>query len=261
MTKKIVIANWKLNPLLRQEAGSIFNKIKNNIRGIKNTEAVICPPFAYLESLSRLMPRNVNKRHQKLFLGVQDIFWEEKGAYTGEISSVLVKQFGVTHAIIGHSERRKWLGETDEMLNKKIKAVLKAGLTPVLCIGEWEREEGGELPPIVGEQLKAALTGIRKGQFKKGIIAYEPVWAIGTGRAETPDNAVKAAIYIRRTAREILGRKNAASLRVIYGGSVNAKNAASFISKDILGMEGMLVGGASLDAKEFVEIVKSVDGI
>ena len=249
MKKNIVIANWKMNPQSAQEARRLFDTITKGIRRVKKTDVVICPPFVHLPDVKSV-------RHtQKVFLGSQDIFWEEKGAYTGEISSRMLQSFGVTHVIIGHSERRRWLGETDEMINNKIKTALKAGLVPILCVGEWVREIPGEIPDIVENQVRSALKGLKKGDFKNGIIAYEPVWAIGTGRPETPDNAAKAALFIRKIVRDILGKKTAEHIRVIYGGSVNAE---SFISKDIRGMEGILVGGASLRADDFIKIVKSV---
>ena len=252
MVKKIIIANWKMNPVMLKEARRLFDKVKKGVRRAKNVEVVICPPFVFLADLK---PKTYKLKPQ---LGAQNVFWQEKGAFTGEISPAMLKELGVTHVIIGHSERKKWLGETDEMINKKVKAVLKAGLTPILCVGEWEREAAGEIPRIVEEQVRAALKGIKKGDFKNGIIAYEPVWAIGTGRAETPDNATRAALYIRRIVKGVLGSNTAEKIRVIYGGSVNSQNAALFIAKDIRGMEGMLVGGASLNAEEFIKIVKAV---
>ena len=251
MVKKIIIANWKMNPPTLKEAKRLFDKVKKGIRGVKNTEVIICPPFLYL---SELKAKSYKLKAQ---LGAQDVFWQTGGPFTGEVSPEMLKEYGVTHVIIGHSERKKWLGETDEMINKKVKAALKYGLIPVLCVGEREREVQGEIPHIVEEQVRAALKGIRKGDFKNGIIAYEPVWAIGTGKAETPDNATRAALYIRKIVKSVLGSNTAEKIRVIYGGSVNAQNAALFIAKDIRGMEGMLVGGASLKAAEFIQIVKN----
>lgn len=252
MAKAIVIANWKMNPETASEAKRLFRAVVKGARGVKNVDVVIAPSFVYLNMF------HVSSFRFHVKLAAQDCFWEEKGAYTGEISPAMLKNLGVTHVIIGHSERRMHLGETDEMVNKKIKAVLKTGLTPILCVGERVRERANEIPASVGEQVKKALAGLKKNEFKNGIIAYEPVWAIGTGMPDTAEGATRAALYIRKTVRDILGGKTADSLRVIYGGSVNAKNAASFISKDIRGMEGSLVGGASLDADEFVQIAKSV---
>ena len=253
MHKSIIIANWKLNPGTASEARLLFSAVKKGVAGIRNAEVVVCPPFVYLPALSEI--------RRAASLGAQDCFWEDKGAYTGEVSSSMLKEFGVTHVIVGHSERRNWLGETDEMIARKIKAVLKEKLMPVLCVGERERDSSGDIPVVVEEQICAALSGLKKGEFKNGIIAYEPVWAIGTGRPDTPDDAARAAIFIRKIVKKVLGKTAGEGVRIIYGGSVNAKNAASFILKDIRGMEGMLVGGASLKADEFVQIVKSISEI
>jgi triosephosphate isomerase (TIM) len=250
--KAIVIANWKMNPGTALEAKRLFRDVAKGVRGVKNVDIVIAPPFVHISAFG------VQRSAFRVALAAQDCFWEERGAYTGEISPAMLKNLGVSYVIIGHSERRQHLGETDEMVNKKIKAALKAGLTPIVCVGERMRERANEIPEIVGEQVKKALLGLKKGEFKNGIIAYEPVWAIGTGTADTPESAVRAALYIRKVVRDILGGKSADSLRVVYGGSVNAKNAASYISRDIRGMEGMLVGGASLRAEEFIQIVKSI---
>lgn len=252
MVKKIVIANWKMNPQSAKEAALLFRAVAKGIRGSKGVDVVIAPPFLYFSQLKTYNLKLTTK------LAAQNCFWEDRGAYTGEVSPVMLKSLGVTHVIIGHSERRQHLGETDEMVNKKIKAVLRAGITPILCVGERARERQNEIPASVGEQVKKALAGLKKSEFKKGIIAYEPVWAIGTGTPDTPEGATRAAIYIRKVVRDVLGGKAADLLRVIYGGSVNAKNATTFISRDIRGMEGLLVGGASLKAEEFAEIVKSV---
>lgn len=250
--KPLVVANWKMNPQSAQEAASLFRAVTKGIRAVKNVEVIIAPPFVYLSSFG------VSRSALRVALAAQDCFWENQGAFTGEISSGMLKALGATHVIIGHSERRQYLGETDEMVNKKIKAALKAGLTPILCVGERMRERANEIPAFVGEQVKKALAGLKRNEFKNGIIAYEPIWAIGTGTADTSENATRAALYIRKIVRDIFGRASVESLRVIYGGSVNAKNATRFISRDIRGMEGLLVGGASLKAEEFVEIVRSV---
>lgn len=252
MARAIVIANWKMNPQTAKEAAVLFRAVSRGIRGVKNVDVAIAPPFVYFQKLQ------AESGKRKAALAAQDIFWEERGAYTGEISPAMLKTLGARYGIIGHSERRIHLGETDEMVNKKIKAALQSGLIPVLCVGERIRERPDEIPASVGEQVKKALAGLKRGDFKNGIIAYEPVWAIGTGTPETPDGATRAALYIRKIVRDMLGQKTADSVRVIYGGSVNAKNAAAFISRDIRGMEGLLVGGASLNAEEFVEIVRSV---
>ena len=245
--KRIIIANWKMNPSTLKEAKRLFVQVKKEVRRTRNVEVVICPSFVHIYEV-RLRKIFTKSDFVRLKLGAQNAFWQEGGPYTGEVSPAMLKELGVTHVIIGHSERKKWLGETDEMINKKVKAVLKAGLVPILCVGEWEREVANEIPHIVEEQVRAALKGIKKGDFKNGIIAYEPVWAIGTGKAETPDNATRAALYIRKIVKSVLGSKTADKIRIIYGGSVNSRNAASFIAKEIRGVEGGLVGGARLKA-------------
>ena len=219
--KPLIVANWKCNPTTLEEAKKIFKKA--NFPG---AEVVICPPFIYLSSLGAK--------------GAQDCFWEEKGAYTGEISPKMLRDLGVEYVIIGHSERRV-LGETDEIINKKVKAALKAGLKPILCIGE---KKGQDAKKIVNDQLKKDLKGIIKKDLKKIIVAYEPVWAIGTGNF---CSAVKAG-KIRKFIKEKINNT------VLYGGSVNSKIAKDYLKT---GFDGLLVGGASLNAKEFRKIAKN----
>jgi triosephosphate isomerase len=208
---------------------------------------VIAPPFPFLQAVAGVL--------RKSKLGAQDLFWEEKGARTGEVSPVMLKNLCVAYCIIGHSERRA-LGETDEMINKKIKAALKNRIVPVLAIGEKKRMPEAKMRRVIETQLKKNLNGISKVAFQNGVIAYEPVWAIGTGLSATPEHARKALSIIQETLRRLWKTKNIPT-RILYGGSVNAKNAAPFISKSGGGMQGMLVGGASLNPKEFIGIIKS----
>ncbi len=252
MIKKIVIANWKMNPKSPQDAKRLFQAVEKGVHGIKNVDVVIAPPFVYLPLLV------AGSRKPVAALAAQDLFWEEKGAYTGEVSGAMLKAIGVGYVVIGHSERRMHLGETDEMINKKIKAALKASITPIVCIGERERNHFEDTLLFLKEQLKKDFAGIKPEAAKKVIVAYEPIWAIGTGKAENPDDAQKIAVYIRRVLQELLNPKAASAIRIIYGGSVNAKNASSFVGGGVRGMEGLLVGGASLKADEFVKIVRSV---
>lgn len=250
--KKIIIANWKMNPQSAKEADRLFGAVAKGIRSFKNVDVVIAPPFIFLFKFHIL-----NSKFSVL-LGAQDCFWEERGAHTGEISPAMLKTLGISYVIVGHSERRTYLGETDEMVNKKIKAALKAGLIPILCIGERERNHLEDTLLFLKEQLKKDFAGIKPGAAKKVIVAYEPIWAIGTGKAEHPDDAQKIAVYIRRVLQELLNSKAASAIRIIYGGSVSVKNAASFVRSGVRGMEGFLVGGASLKADKFVKIVRSV---
>lgn len=249
MLKPLVIANWKMNPTTLRAARALFSRVRRGIRGARGIEIAIAPPFPYLGFI---------QPGRGLTLAAQDVFWEPVGAWTGEVSPAMLCDLGVRYCIIGHSERRKNFGESDEAVNRKIKAALKFGLIPVIAVGEETPESQEVVPPILFQQLSRALLGIPKRWLGRTVIAYEPVWAIGSGKPDTPDNATRRAIYIRKLLIRILGRRIADAIRIIYGGSVNAQNAASFLSRDIRGMEGLLVGGASLDAEEFIRIVQSV---
>lgn len=228
--KKIIIGNWKCNPLTFAQAEGLFNNIKKGIKPVKN-EIIICPPFSYLCCLSG----------NSFKLGAQDCFWEEKGPYTGEISPKMLKDLGVEYVIIGHSERRMHLGETDKMINGKLKAALKSGLKPILCVGE---KKGENFKKIINNQLSLDLLGIPKKDLKKIIIAYEPIWAIGTGNFCEAEKAKQTMIFI----------KSKIKTKVLYGGSVNSDIVVYYMKN---GFDGLLVGGASLNAKEFIKIAKN----
>lgn len=221
--KYLIIANWKCNPVTLNEAKRLFNSTERGVKSIKNVEVVICPPFIYLFSLIK------KSLQQTIKIGTQDCFWEEKGAYTGEISPLMLKNLGCQYVIIGHSERRKYQKETDEMINKKIKTALSVGLKPILCIANLD-------------QLEKGLREISE----KIIIAYEPLFAIGTGKSCSIGRAIKMRAKIKYPF-------------VLYGGSVNPKNAADYISK--AGFQGLLVGNSSLKAKQFLEIITNVEKI
>ena len=238
--KPLIVANWKMNPQTLAEANRLFNSVKNGVKNIKKVEVVICPPFLYLfDFLSRWI------KSQILKLGAQDCFWEEKGAFTGEVSPTMLKDLGCKYVIIGHSERRA-LGETNEMINKKIRAVLKANLKPILCIGETEKErKEEETKKVLKNQLEKDLTEVRI--LSNLIVAYEPVWAIGTGNFCPPKEAKKVFLFLRKILKNSL---------ILYGGSVNSQNAADYVKK--ADFQGLLVGGASLDPKEFIRLVKDV---
>ena len=245
--KLLIIANWKMNPSRASEAILLAKKIEKGIPRTPNAEVVIAPPFPFLVQVASVL--------KKSKLGVQDVFWEKEGARTGEVSTGMLKDLCVNYCIIGHSERRA-LGETDEQINKKIKAVLKSRIMPALAVGEKKRMPEAKMRRVLETQLKKDLNGISKVAFKNGIIAYEPVWAIGIGLSATPEHARKALGVIRKTLQH-LWKTERIPTRILYGGSVNAKNAATFLSKKGGGMDGMLVGGASLNAKEFVGIVRA----
>jgi len=223
--KPLIIANWKMNPSTLAEAKNLFNKFKN-------LDVVICPSFCYLDS--KIRPAGA-----RFILGAQNCHWEEKGAYTGEISPKMLESLGVKYVIIGHSERRIHFQETDEIINKKLKTALEFGLIPILCIGE---KEGEDAKAIVEKQLNEDLKEIAEDDIKKIIIAYEPVWAIGTGNFCEAEKAKETLEFIR-------GRINN---KILYGGSVNSKTSADYMKS---GFDGLLVGGASLDAEEFAKIV------
>jgi len=252
--KRIIVANLKMNPETRGEAERLFREIKKTVGNLRGVETVFCPPFIYFSSLI------VKAGLANLKLGAQDVFWENSpakgGAFTGEISSLMLKKLGVKYAIVGHSERREHLKETDKMINKKVKAALKAGLKVILCVGEKEKKEDA-LPVIIKEELESDLAGISKKLAKNLIIAYEPIWAISVGQAgqaEKPADVFEKTIYIRRILFDIFGQKLAHRAPILYGGSVNEENAKDFFR--LQNISGLLVGGASLDAKKFGKILK-----
>lgn len=245
--KKIVIGNWKMNPSTLKEAKSLANNIEHGIRGISKVDVVLAPPFPFL--------RDVGMVAKKSKLGAQNTFYDTDGAYTGEVSVAQLKSIGVKYVIIGHSERRA-LGETNEMIHDKLQLTLKAGLHAVLCVGERERNHGEAFPPIIREEIHAGLHGIKKSLLKNMIVAYEPIWAIGTGKPATPKNIFEISILIRRELFRMLGRKIALDVPILYGGSVNDKNATEFISEGR--MDGLLVGGASLNHRVFSKIIDSI---
>ena len=251
----LIIANWKCNPVSFFEAKKLFGEIKKNTKGIGSAETVICPPFIYLSDIKRLS--------SNIKLGAQNCFFENKGAFTGEISPLMFKNLGVEYVILGHSERRKYFGETDEMIGKKLIAAMKVKLKPILCIGETKEErEEEKTAEILKTQLKNALTPVASCQLPVAslIVAYEPIWAIGTGNSCLPAEAMSNLLFIKKQLmkyREIgakpISRNRRETIKILYGGSVNSKNAKDYIDA---GFDGLLVGGASLKAKEFGRIVK-----
>lgn len=244
MLKKIIVANWKMNPKSFKEAATLWGAVKTEVKGVKNIEVVICPPAVWLSKF---------KAGGAMKLGAQNCHWEVDGAYTGELSARMIVDAGGSFVILGHSERRQYMGETNAIVNLKIKAALKARLKPILCVGE---KEGEEMGLVVEEQLTQALAGLSVNQMKDLIVAYEPVWAIGTGQACQPDNALSANLFIKRTLTKLYSRFLADKTPVLYGGSVTSADCASYITD--AQMDGVLVGGASLDSKEFNKIIKSL---
>lgn len=254
MAKKIIIFTWKMNPSSLKEAEGLFNFVleERNKNKNENFEIVVAAPFVYLSQLSSLI-------HQgRVKLAAQDVFYENQGAYTGEISPIMLKNLGVEYVIIGHSERRNYLNEKDEMINKKVKAALEAGLKVVLCVGELERESGvEEAKNYVNTQLEKDFNDISSMKYevsKNLIVAYEPVWAISTtknARICSPEEALEMIKFIKQTLNSKFHIPNS---RVVYGGSVDGKNIESFIKyQDV---DGALVGGASLKTEEVEKIIK-----
>lgn len=239
-----------MNPLTLKEAEKLFVNIAKDISGIKKTEIVICPPFLYLEKL-----KSASRRAKKISLGAQDASFTDVGAFTGEVSGSMLYNAGVKYVILGHSERRA-IGENNLDINKKIKASLAAGLNIILCVGENMRDENHGYFNLVKNQLEDCLDGVRKTSISKIIIAYEPVWAISTTinrKDATSADSLEMAIFIRKILSDKFGSE-ASGVKVIYGGSVNEKDAEDFLRNG--GVDGLLPGRASLDPKKFVEIIK-----
>ncbi|MBI3442829.1 MAG: triose-phosphate isomerase [Candidatus Sungbacteria bacterium] len=248
MSKKLIIANWKANPPTLHDALELARNIERAASAHRRVEVIVAPPFPFLAEVASVLKRA--KRAS------QNTFWGDVGPYTGEVSWRQLKSLNVTHVIVGHSERRMLLGETDEMVNKKVQALLEHGLIPILCVGERERS-GGEMPEDAAQQLKSALAGVKKVLVKNLIIAYEPVWAISTAPGsspDTPESVFRAHVYIKKVIAGLFGRPVAERVKIIYGGSVNAHNILSFLIDGH--MHGALVGGASLNAEEFAGMIK-----
>lgn len=246
--KPLIAANWKMNKGIKDSDS--FLKEFNKLFSSNNVEVLLCPPFTILQHVSALLKNNVIK------LGSQNMHFEEKGAFTGEISASMVKELGCEYVILGHSERRQHFNEDNEFINKKIKSALKNGLKPILCIGETLKErESDSTMKIIKDQLLGCLKNIDEKEIKNMVIAYEPVWAIGTGKNATPEQAQEVHSYIRKLLEESYEKLIASKTRIIYGGSVKPENAKELLSMNDI--NGALVGGASLDAKSFAQICNS----
>jgi len=250
MRVPMIAGNWKMNTTV-SEAVELVTKMRHELDGIDNVDKVICPPFVSLAAVGELI------KGSSIKLGAQNIYFEEKGAYTGEISPLMLAEL-CEFVIIGHSERRQYFNETGEIVNKKIRAALKVRLKPILCIGErLEENEAGKTEEVVTEQLGSSLAGI---DYSSGLImAYEPIWAIGTGKAATGEQANETIGLIRHNIAKLYGNRIAQDVRILYGGSVTAANAAEFISQPEI--DGALVGGASLKADQFLSIVRQTSEI
>ena len=249
MPRKIIAGNWKMN-MLPNEAMNFINDLAGRAQK-ENCEVILCVPYTDL-FYSLLTAQNT-----KIRIGAQNMHYEERGAYTGEIAPEMLKCINVEYVIIGHSERRQYFNETDETVNKKIKAALLHEINPILCVGETiEQRELGLTQEVVLKQVELALDGLNKEQAKKVIIAYEPIWAIGTGKVATKEDANNEVKEIRNKVASLYGEDVAENISILYGGSVNSQNAKElFEDSDI---DGALVGGASLKVDEFDKIIKSI---
>jgi triosephosphate isomerase (TIM) len=248
--KKIIIANWKLNPQTPREAKMLFGAIKKMADRQTKVKTIICPPTIFLPLFS------TRKKSQRLSLGGQDCFWETEGAFTGQISPAMLKYAGAEYVLVGHSEKRA-LGDDKEILRAKIKIALESGLQVVFCLGEMERDAGGRYLDILRQQLNDGLGVItRKNYFDKILIAYEPVWAIGCSAktAETPEDFLHNSLFIRKEISILAGKERAMKMPILYGGSVNQKNAGDFLS--VGQADGLLVGRESLRPANFGIILK-----
>lgn len=251
MRKKIVAGNWKMN-LNFEEGVSLFSEIVNMVKDevVGNQEVIVCTPFIHLSTVAKLSEnvKNVN-------IGSQNIHQAESGAYTGEVSASQVKSVGVAYVILGHSERRAYFGESDSLLAEKVNAALKHDLKPIFCIGETKEErESGKFFDVIKTQLTDGVFHLSKEEFAKVVLAYEPVWAIGTGLTASPEQAQEVHAFIRETIANHYDAATAEATTILYGGSCNPSNAPTLFSqKDI---DGGLIGGASLKSRDFLEIVK-----
>lgn len=262
MKKRLIVFNWKMNPESESEAVELFGQTFDAARRARNVSVIVAPPFPYLSPIARRWNiKSSEERHEtNVHLAAQDVFWEKDGAFTGEVSASMEKESGVTYVIVGHSERRRHLGETNAMVAKKLLSAFASGLKPILCIGE-ESREGNDIPESIGRQLKESIEGVSPMLLESLAVAYEPIWAIssvGASGADSPGDMHKVALYIRKVLAETFGAGSAERAEILYGGSVNAKNAASFFQETSGEVGGVLVGAASL-SREAAKIIEAVD--
>lgn len=248
MRTPLIAGNWKMYKTI-SEAVNLAKELRESLSQINDREIVVCPPFTALSSVKNIL------NGSNISLGAQDMHWEKNGAYTGEISPLMLLDLGCRYVIIGHSERRQYFGETDEIVNKKIKSALNSRLTPIFCVGEILEEREKNLTfQIIEKQIKNGLAGLNSEQVQHLVIAYEPVWAIGTGKTATPEQAEEVHKFIRHLLSELYNKTVAEKIRILYGGSIRPDNIKALMSCP--NIDGGLVGGASLEAKSFIQIVK-----
>lgn len=248
--RKFVAGNWKMNTTL-EEAKELAKSVVATVGNVNDVDVAVCPPYTNLSAVAEIL------KGSSIKLGAQDVHWEAKGAFTGKVSCDMLKSVGVTYVIIGHSEQRQYFNETDETVNKKAKATLASGLLPIICVGETlDERKSGKMNAVIEKQTKGAFIGISASDASKCTIAYEPVWAIGTGETATPQQANDAHIFIRKIVEQLYGKEIANSLRIQYGGSMKPNNAKELLAQS--DVDGGLIGGAALKASDFAGIVKPV---
>ena len=245
--RPIIAGNWKMNKT-STEARDLASKLIPLVSGVKDRDIVLAPPFTSIPAVAETV------KGTNMALSAQDLFWEEKGAFTGEISAEMLLDLGCKYVIIGHSERRQFFGETDETVNKKVRQALNKGLLPIVCAGELLSErEAGKANEVIERQVVGALKGVTAAEMQKIVIAYEPVWAIGTGKTATPDQANEIHAFIRQKIKSMYNGDVAGALRIQYGGSVTPENVSTLMAKPDI--DGALVGGASLKPESFAALV------
>jgi triosephosphate isomerase (TIM) len=251
MRKKIVAANWKMN-MTQAESARFIESLLIDLGDIADVEVVILPPFTAIAKVTESLGKA-----QNIKVGAQNMYWERNGPFTGEISAELLRDLFVRYVVLGHSERRSLFGETDEIVNRKVRAAHEASLRPIVCVGETlDQREHGSVEKILSIQLRGSLAGVNGKELHETVIAYEPIWAIGTGRVATPAEAQEAHVFIRRILGELSGEDGAEDkIRIQYGGSVKPDNARELMSQPDI--DGALVGGASLDPRSFAQIVQA----
>lgn len=247
MRRPVIAGNWKMYKAVK-EAVQFIEQLKPLVENSRHCDIVIAPPFTALSEGVKAV------RGSSILIAGQDVFWEKEGAYTGEVSAAMLADLGCRYCIIGHSERRQFFGETDETVNRKIRATLDAGLTPIVCVGEVLAErEGNQTFAVIRKQFQQGFNNLTGQDFSRIVLAYEPVWAIGTGRTATPEIAAEVHQQIRHFAREKFGAEASKSFRILYGGSVKPGNIKGLMAQ--VDIDGVLVGGASLKADSFASIV------
>lgn len=249
MQRPFIVGNWKMN-LTLGEAKELAGAIREGAAGMKGVDVGVCPPFVFLEAVHAILSGS------SIILGAQNMHWERKGAFTGEVSGGMIKEVGCSHVILGHSERRHIFGETDSVINSKLQAAFTWGIMPIFCLGErLEERESGSTFEVIERQFRAGLEGLKPEDASKVTIAYEPVWAIGTGKTATPAQAQEVHSHLRTLLKESYGENVSAQVRIQYGGSVNPDNAGELLAQPDI--NGLLVGGASLKKDSFLKIISA----